>query len=40
MDDFPTLFDIPATDIDGNTILKLGDLAGTKVTLIVNVATE
>ena len=40
MSDFPTLWDIPATDIDGNAVAKLGDLAGTRVTLVVNVATE
>ena len=37
--EFTSLWEVPATDIDGNLIAKLGDLAGSKATLVVNVAT-
>ena len=38
---YESLFDIPATDIDGNQVGKLGDiLQGKKCVLIVNVASK
>lgn len=36
-----SLFDIPAVDIDGNKVEKLGDLlTGKKAILVVNVASK
>ena len=35
-----SLWDFEATDIDGNHVDRLGDLAGSKATLVVNVATH
>ena len=36
---YASLNEIPAVDIDGNSISNLGTLAGSKCTLVVNVAT-
>lgn len=33
-------FDFPGTDLDGNPIEKMGDIGGSKATLIVNVASK
>ena len=38
---FKSLWDIPAVDIDGNRIERLGSLcSGKKATLVINVATN
>ena len=38
---FKSLLDIPATDIDGKQVKKLGDvLKGKRLILVVNVATK
>jgi hypothetical protein len=38
---YQSFFDIPAKDIDGNQIAKLGDiLQGKKCVLVVNVASK
>lgn len=39
--DYKSLLDIPATDIDGNEIRRLGDIVqGKKAILVVNVASK
>jgi len=39
--EYTSLWEIPAKDIDGNMVDRLGDLYGeNKATLVVNVATD